>query len=329
MQVSGRRRPRYHASIGVYVLVSGVLLGWEERRSVKPSAQPTLVRTQHLPPPAKTARSLRKRGPAGRFLLVTPCISVCHCGSMRSSGCVHMADSVRAERAVRITARFADPRPFCPVSRAPDCRASRSAGSSPSCSRQAAGWPCSYPRPGRAGCRIGPRHLIEAPRRGDRVCVAATGMEDQHGAVASGAVPGSGRRGQPRRQAARVPGVPGQGLDPAEPVMYLSWTGDGPVIYSVPGQGLDPAEPVMYLSWTGDRPVIYLPYTCAGDAPDHEAAMPACGRCERGARSTDVDLAKESGAFHGAVPRYRPGPHAARTRHARAHAVLSPAGGTA
>ncbi len=135
------------------------------------------------------------------------------------------------------------------------------------------------------------------------MCVAATGMEDQHGAVESGAVPGSGRRGQPRRQAARVPGVPGPGLDPAEPVMYLSWTGDGPV--------------------------IYLPYTCAGDAPDHEAAMPACGRCERGARSTDVDLAKESGAFHGAVPRYRPGPHAARTRHARAHAVLSPAGGTA
>jgi hypothetical protein len=41
-----------------------------EERSVKPSAQPTLVRTQHLPPPAKTARSLRKRGPAGRFLLV-------------------------------------------------------------------------------------------------------------------------------------------------------------------------------------------------------------------------------------------------------------------
>jgi hypothetical protein len=35
-----------------------------QERSVKPSAQPTLVRTQHLPPPAKTARSLRKRGPA-------------------------------------------------------------------------------------------------------------------------------------------------------------------------------------------------------------------------------------------------------------------------
>ena len=146
-----------------------------------------------------------------------------------------------------------------------------SAGSSPSCSRRAAGWPCSYPRPGRAA---GSARAISSrlPRRGDRVCVAATGMEDQHGAVASGAVPGSGRRGEPRRHAAGVPGVPGQGLDPAEPVMYLSWTGDGPV--------------------------IYLPYTCAGDAPDHKAAMSACGRCERGARAADLDLAKESRAFH-------------------------------
>ena len=49
-------------------------------RSVKPSAQPTLVRTQHLPLPAETAPWLRKRGPAGRFLLVTPCIRVSHCG---------------------------------------------------------------------------------------------------------------------------------------------------------------------------------------------------------------------------------------------------------
>ena len=84
-------------------------------RSVKPSAQPTLVRTQHLPPPAKTARSLRKRGPAGRFLLVTSCISACHCGSMHGSVHVHMVYSVRAKLAVRITARFAGPRPFCPV----------------------------------------------------------------------------------------------------------------------------------------------------------------------------------------------------------------------
>ena len=66
------------------------------RRSVKPSAQPTLVRTQHLPHPGETARWLRKRGPAGRFLLVTPCIRVCHRGSMRSSGYGQIADSVRA-----------------------------------------------------------------------------------------------------------------------------------------------------------------------------------------------------------------------------------------
>src|SRR5260370_32054411 len=38
-----------------YVPVSGVRLG-QERRAVKPSAQPTLVRTQHLPHAAKTPR---------------------------------------------------------------------------------------------------------------------------------------------------------------------------------------------------------------------------------------------------------------------------------
>src|SRR6266496_923943 len=93
----------------------------QRERSVKPSAQPTLVRTQHLPPPAKTAPGLRKRSPAGRSLLVTACISVCHYGSMHGSVHVHMVYSVRAKLAVRITARFADPRPFCPVTRAPDC----------------------------------------------------------------------------------------------------------------------------------------------------------------------------------------------------------------
>jgi hypothetical protein len=62
----------------------------------------------------------------------------------------------------------------------------------------------------------------------------------------------------------------------------------------------------MYLSWTGDGPVMDLSYTCAGDVPDHEAAMPAGGRCEPDARSADVDLAMESGAFHSVAPRYRP-----------------------
>ena len=69
-------------------------------RTVKPSAQPTLVRTQHLPPPAKTARSLRKRGPAGRFLLVTPCIRVCHYGSTCCGVHGRIADGVRAIRTV-------------------------------------------------------------------------------------------------------------------------------------------------------------------------------------------------------------------------------------
>src|SRR5579859_4091804 len=78
----------------------------QRERSVKPSAQPTLVRTQHLPPPAKTAPGLRKRGPAGRFLLLTPCIRVCHYGSMHGSVRVHMVYSVRVKLAVRITARF-------------------------------------------------------------------------------------------------------------------------------------------------------------------------------------------------------------------------------
>jgi hypothetical protein len=31
----------------------------------------------------------------------------------------------------------------------------------------------------------------------------------------------------------------------------------------VPSQGLDLAEPVMYLSWTDDLPIVYPLYTCA------------------------------------------------------------------
>ena len=36
---------------------------------------------------SKTAPWLRKRGCGGRFLLVAPCISLCHCGSMRCGVC--------------------------------------------------------------------------------------------------------------------------------------------------------------------------------------------------------------------------------------------------
>jgi len=94
------------------------------------------------------------------------------------------------------------------------------------------------------------RRIISSrlPGGDDRVCVAAAGMEDQ-------------RCSDGERRCARI----------WTPLRYTAW------VPGVPGQGLDPAEPVMYLSWTGDGPVMYLPYTCAGDAPDHEAAMPACG----------------------------------------------------
>ena len=84
--------------------------GWE-RNTVKPSAQPTLVRTQHLPPPAKTARSLRKRGPAGRFLLVTPYIRVCHCGSTCCGVHGRIADGVCAIRTVGAHRRLFHGRP--------------------------------------------------------------------------------------------------------------------------------------------------------------------------------------------------------------------------
>ena len=81
------------------------------------------------------------------------------------------------------------------------------------------------------------------------MCVAATGREDQH---PSGGERRCARTWTPQRAAASC--------------------SKGSRVH---GQGLDPAEPVMYLSWTGDGPVMYLPYTCAGDAPDHEAAMPS------------------------------------------------------
>jgi hypothetical protein len=99
---SGRRRPQ--TCLAARIRWSARLTRVEGERPVKPSAQPTLVRTQHLPLPAKTASVLRKRDPAGRFLLVALCTMVCHRVSMHSNGYGHIADSVRSERAVRITA---------------------------------------------------------------------------------------------------------------------------------------------------------------------------------------------------------------------------------
>ena len=209
----GVRCRRGAADLVAFVQVMAMWRGTEER-SVKPSAQPTLVRTQHLPPPAKTARSLRKRGPAGRFLLVPPCVIVCRCRSWRSDRYGHIADSVRAEGAVRGTACFADPRPFCPVTRAPGlprltgaCRASRRpvlrrsapagrrAGLVRTCGR---GRLPDRPAPSHRGCHGG----------GDRVRVARRRVEDWHGAVVSDAAPRIWTLRERRRHAARVSRCP-------------------------------------------------------------------------------------------------------------------------
>ena len=113
--VPGTRRPRTHSGRRgpgnkprtASTLVSGISLG-QERRAVKPSAQPTLVRTQHLPPPAETARGLGIPGFAGRPGLVPLCVMMCRCAPPHGSGYGHMADGIRPEQAVRQTAGSAD-----------------------------------------------------------------------------------------------------------------------------------------------------------------------------------------------------------------------------
>jgi hypothetical protein len=78
----------------------------QRERSVKPSAQPTLVRTQHLPPPAETAPWLRKRARGAVFVLVTSRIRVCHCASRCRGVHGRIADVVRAGCAVGDTVGF-------------------------------------------------------------------------------------------------------------------------------------------------------------------------------------------------------------------------------
>jgi hypothetical protein len=186
---------------------------------------------------------LRKRSPAGRFLLVTLCIRVCHCGSIHSSVHVHMVYSVRAKLAVRITARFADPRPFCSVTRAPGCSpdwlmpripAGRFFAVPLAPGGGLALFVWGAPRPGRAA---GSARAISSRLHGERVTgvwVAATGREDHNDAVASGAVPGSGRRGEPRRHAAKFPvsrSGTGSGIAGHVPVVDWRWTRHVPAVY--------------------------------------------------------------------------------------------------
>ena len=70
----------------------------------KPSAQPTQVRTLHLPLPAKTAPGLRLPRPAGRLLVVAPCVIRCRRRTPCRSGYGHIADGTGPEPAVRRTA---------------------------------------------------------------------------------------------------------------------------------------------------------------------------------------------------------------------------------
>jgi hypothetical protein len=72
--------------------------------AVKPSAQPTLVRTQHLPPSAETARGLGFVRAGGRSCVVSSSVICGQERSLRHAGYGHMADSVRPGGTVRRTA---------------------------------------------------------------------------------------------------------------------------------------------------------------------------------------------------------------------------------
>ena len=158
----GRRWPGT-APHSTYPLVNGVLLGWEESGlgktvgSAYVGSNPTPATTSENGPWAAETR------PGGPFPFlsrhISGCVTVGRCVAVSTD--IWRTASGQSERCAKPLALPI--RAVLSRSRAPDCRAARLAGSSPCCSRQAAGWPCSYPRP---GCRISPRHLIEAPRRG-------------------------------------------------------------------------------------------------------------------------------------------------------------------
>ena len=79
------------------------------------------------------------------------------------------------------------------------------------------------PRRAAGSARAIPSGLSRAPVTGR----AAAGMGDRHGAVARICVLSERRR----RTAAGFPGAALSGLGPADPVMYLPWTGGVPVVF--------------------------------------------------------------------------------------------------
>ena len=109
---------------------------------------------------------------------------------MHGSVHVHMVYSVRAKLAVRITARFADPRRFCPsvghrdAHLSDDCRASVGWGFAVLLAL-GGGLVLLVPRRAAGSARAIPPGLSRAPVTGR---VAAAGVGDRHGAVARGSV---------------------------------------------------------------------------------------------------------------------------------------------
>src|SRR6266702_147511 len=64
-----RTGPDFHVIVKRGFARSAAIPVGREKRSVKPSAQPTMVRIHHLPPPAETARGQRKYGCGRQFHL--------------------------------------------------------------------------------------------------------------------------------------------------------------------------------------------------------------------------------------------------------------------
>ena len=189
-------------------------------------------------------KGIMRQGPPGRVIVMVPEPSGwgCRWPSRRVQPPYgrfgHIADSVRAEGAVRGTACFADPRPFCPVTWHPDCSPDWCMPRIPVgrfCAVLLAmdGWLVLYVPAAGAGFRIGPRHPIEAATEAVTECASLAGWKDWHGAVASDVARGSGRCASGGVMPQGFPGIPSQGLDLVEPVMHLSLTGDVPVVHPV------------------------------------------------------------------------------------------------
>jgi hypothetical protein len=163
------------------------------------------------------------------------------------------------------------------------CQASRADGSAPCCSRWAAGWSCSYPRPGRASgsARAIPPRLH---RGGDRVPAARRRVENWHGAVAS--------------DTARESGLCTSGV-----IMSQGFTVHPP--YScAPGNVQDECLTLMGVHLGGPRPTNCACWRCG---PDQDFAVGGVRLWRRGGPAADDCRCRvrRRGSGRGRVPRAR------------------------